>query len=84
MKGRHYNRAKKRWERAMPCGRVIWTRRRHRLGYNVALHVGRCRLCQLHHGFRFCDEKPRPILAFHFRFVFDSRSMAVVGFGEKL
>jgi len=77
---RGYNRKKHRWERTMPCGRVIWTRR-HRwyLQSNIAQHRGKCTTCQLLDPVGLTLKNTEVI---RLRLVGDTRNMMLVGFME--
>jgi hypothetical protein len=50
-KARRYNPKTKRYERTADCGKLVWSRRRLSLQYNLAEHYRRCGKCQFISGF---------------------------------
>jgi hypothetical protein len=74
-KGRNYR------EQIMPCGQRVYTRRKYRLGFNMAQHRVKCNKCQI---LELNGLDAARTTIFQFRFVFDSRTSLAMGWARKL
>lgn len=72
-----YNRKRKRYEKLMPCRRLLFSRVRWTLQFNIGKHIQRCSTCQLLDPRELSLDNTEVV---RFRMVFDTRSNLAAGY----